>query len=153
MAVAIVGMHRSGTSMVTHALKLGGLYLGDEADLLAPGPENPDGYWENAQLVDVNDEVLSALGGGWEALPGGPSDWAADDRLGDVRGRAASILDRISRDGPWGWKDPRTTVTLPFWRELADPLKIVLCIRNPLEVALSLQRRGMFSYENALRLW
>ncbi len=53
----------------------------------------------------------------------------------------------------WGWKDPRTCVTLPFWRRLLPPMRYVICLRNPLDVARSLQERDRFSAGKSIGLW
>ncbi|CAN5223081.1 hypothetical protein BH11PLA2_BH11PLA2_17580 [soil metagenome] len=42
---------------------------------------------------------------------------------------------------------------MPFWHSLVPGLKQLLCVRNPLEVALSLHRRGSCSFAFALKLW
>ena len=42
--VIILGMHRSGTSAVTAALRGMGLYLGDSQDLMPPHEDNRSGY-------------------------------------------------------------------------------------------------------------
>lgn len=47
MPVCIAGFHRAGTSMVARLLARSGVYLGPEEDLLAPAPDNPEGFWEN----------------------------------------------------------------------------------------------------------
>ena len=57
MATCIAGMHRSGTSMVARALHEAGLYLGEEPDLMRPGPDNPEGFWERTEVVAVNDAL------------------------------------------------------------------------------------------------
>ena len=49
--VAIVGMHRSGTSMVAKLLQQAGLFLGEEADLMPPAEENPEGFFEHLGFV------------------------------------------------------------------------------------------------------
>jgi hypothetical protein len=54
---------------------------------------------------------------------------------------------------PWGWKEPRTTLLLPFWQELVPDLRYVICIRNPIEVAHSLARRNGFAPPRAIDLW
>src|SRR4029453_5698696 len=53
----------------------------------------------------------------------------------------------------WGWKDPRTSLTLPFWQQLLPELKTVVVVRNPLEVAHSMRERNGISYSFGLRLW
>src|SRR5262249_8371906 len=53
-----------------------------------------------------------------------------------------------------GWKDPRNCLTLPFWRKLLPELKVLVIVRNPLEVAYSLRNRNEdTSYSFGLRLW
>ena len=42
----VVGMHRSGTSIVSRLLNLLGAHLGPEDDLMPPKPDNPTGFWE-----------------------------------------------------------------------------------------------------------
>ena len=154
MAVAIVGMHRSGTSLVAQMLAKAGLYLGREEDILPAGPDNPDGYWEHAGFHRLNERVLAELGGGWDSPPVVPRRWRDDARLGSIAADAENLVAEFRGRDPWGWKDPRTSVTLALWNDLIPgPLKVVVCLRNPLEVAFSLNRRGMFSYSTALRLW
>src|SRR5207244_11812209 len=53
----------------------------------------------------------------------------------------------------WGWKDPRNSLTLPFWRDLFLGLKTLIIVRNPLEVAHSMRERNGTSYSFGLRLW
>jgi hypothetical protein len=54
----------------------------------------------------------------------------------------------------WAWKDPRTSLTLPFWlRALEVRPVIVLCLRNPLEACRSLQQRNHVDKPTAVALW
>ena len=59
----------------------------------------------------------------------------------------------LASSGPWGWKDPRTSLTLPFWTDLFPNLKIIVCVRNPVEVVMSLARRGLSSPAFGFSLW
>lgn len=154
MPVCIAGMHRSGTSMVTKHLHDCGLYLGRNEDLMPPAAENPEGFWEHLPLVAVNDDILNRLGGGWDCPPPEPTaeQWRGA-LLAPARTRAATIVAHFEGREPWGWKDPRSSITLPFWRALLPGLRTVVVVRNPLEVALSLQRRNGFSFALGLTLW
>ncbi len=153
MPVAIVGMHRSGTSLLAHMLHRSGLYLGPQDRLLGPSPDNLEGYWEHAGFHRLNEAVLAEFGGGWDAPPVVPVRWVEDPRLAAHAVDAQRLLDEFSGQEPWGWKDPRTSLTLPLWLDLIPDLKVIVCLRNPLEVAFSLQRRDEFSYSNAISLW
>ena len=152
MPVCVAGMHRSGTSMVTKLLRDAGLFLGPDAAIMPAAEENPEGFWEHVGFVELNEEILNRLGGGWDCPPPVPADWAAGP-LAPLRPRAASLLEPFAGREPWGWKDPRTSLTLPFWQPLLPGLRIVVVVRNPLEVALSLRQRNGFSFALGLTLW
>jgi hypothetical protein len=81
MQVAIAGMHRSGTSMVTRLINLCGLYLGQEEDLVANAEDNPEGFWENVKFQKVNDDILTSFGGGWDVPPMLESGWENSPHL------------------------------------------------------------------------
>jgi hypothetical protein len=151
--VCIAGMHRSGTSMVARLLNLCGLYLGPERELVPPDSWNEPGYWENFGFVQLNDDILSRLGTGWDlpALP--PNGWEMLPEMIALRGRTAALIQQFSDHPLWGWKDPRNSITLPFWKLLIPNLKVVVCLRNPLEVAQSLTNRGLSSRAFGLGLW
>jgi hypothetical protein len=147
MPLCVTGMHRSGTSMVARLLNVCGLDLGPERDLLPPAFDNPAGFWENADFVRLNDALLRARGGSWERPPAMPG---AD---GELRGRALGLVGRLAGRGPWGWKDPRCCLTLPFWRALLPGLRVLVCVRHPPAAARSLAARGGVPYGEALALW
>lgn len=134
-------MHRSGTSLTTRVLNILGVELGSHERLRGATVENPDGYWEHRGLMEVNIELLRRLGGDGRRVPDLPDQWWEDAAFEDLRERAQSVFREMGGDRPWGWKDPRTTVTLPFWRELVPSLRVVECVRHPLEVYDSLRRR------------
>jgi hypothetical protein len=67
--VCILGMHRSGTSLVSRALNVLGVYLGPEEQLMRPSTDNPAGHWESRPIKEINDEILSILGGSWQEPP------------------------------------------------------------------------------------
>lgn len=151
--VVVIGMHRSGTSVTTRALNRLGLTLGDAADNLAGDGSNPDGHWESRRLLAFNDKLLAAAGATWRDIP---ADLAIPTGR-DWKDEAYRVFtDRAGES--WVWKDPRLCLLLPFWREVflalfeAEPVA-VLCLRNPLEVAASLQRRNGMPRQQALALW
>lgn len=153
--VAITGMHRSGTSMVTRALHDSGLYLvGDGAEeLIDAAEDNPEGFWENKAIVACNDELLEAAGGSWDNPPEVLPQAVDDPRVAHVAESATSALRGLSEHERWGFKDPRTCLTAAYWLDLQPDLRFVICVRHPLEVALSLKRRNQNSYSLGLALW
>lgn len=152
LPVAIVGMHRSGTSMVAKLLHQAGLNLGPEASLMPAAPENPEGFYEHLEFVQLNDEVLNEAGAGWDCPPPETVHW--DDAAFDpLRERARSLAAPLAESPPWGWKDPRTSITLPFWQSALGPMRTIVVVRNPLEVITSLHRRNGFTIALGLTLW
>jgi hypothetical protein len=149
-SVCIAGMHRSGTSMVARVLNLCGLDLGPEHSIVAPAADNPDGFWEHRKLQEINEAILEELGGAWDRPP--------RSGIPDRASEGSSLVSRartVSREmtPPWGWKDPRNSLLLPFWKSLYPGVKVVVCVRGPLDVVVSLRRRNGFSYESGLALW
>ncbi len=139
--------------MLARLLHSCGLYLGPDSDLVPGRADNPDGFWENRCFVALNDEVLNELGGAWD-LPPKAEETFNDRRLDPLRVKAQLLIEGFDSASVWGWKDPRNCLTLPFWRELLPKLKVLVIVRNPLEVAYSLRNRNEdTSYPFGLRLW
>src|SRR5436189_3433483 len=116
--VCIAGMHRSGTSMVARLLNLCGLYLGPENELPTTGQDNPEGHWENIHFAKVNEELLAHWGGGWDLPPAMPTLGGLRADLLPLQQNARAVIEKFSRHALWGWKDPRNSLTLPFWQQL-----------------------------------
>lgn len=150
--VCIAGMHRSGTSMTAKLLHEAGLYLGPASDLHPREPANHEGHWENRWFRKLNRRVLKQLGGEWDYPPPIPESWTGED-LAPQRSRAGKLLEHFAGREPWGWKDPRTCLTLPFWQGMLGEIRVVVVVRNPLEVAESLRKRNGFSLTLGLALW
>jgi hypothetical protein len=152
--VCTLGMHRSGTSLVSRMLNLLGVHLGPDEPISRTGTDNPKGYWEHDSIVAINDEILARFGGRWDEPPRLPSAWPREARLEDLREKARRLLAADFAAAPlWGWKDPRTCLTLPFWQDVVGPMRYVLCVRNPLAVVGSLSRRNAMSSEKVDLLW
>src|SRR5687767_11407458 len=93
--ICVAGMHRSGTSLVTHLLQMCGMYLGDERDLVPAATANPDGYWEHRRFVEINQELLTILGGDWDRPASIPepssTEWVENAGLARVRKEADEL--------------------------------------------------------------
>jgi LPS sulfotransferase NodH len=143
-AIVVLGMHRSGTSLLTRGLQALGVFLGD--DFLATRPDNPTGYWEDKRIVELNEKLLSLLGLNWESISLiDESCWQRDDVQALIGDAVAYLQSNFLSHPLWGFKDPRTVRLLPFWKEVFQRAGVddryVLAIRHPLGVANSLARR------------
>jgi hypothetical protein len=152
-AICVIGMHRSGTSMIAKLLHECGLYLGDEDQLLGATSGNRDGHFEHKGFLEINDALLHHFGGSWEFPPPTQVDWQKDAALEPLRAAARLLVAGLSTRSPWGWKEPRTTVVLPFWKSIVPGMRFVICVRSPLEVARSLATRNKIPLEQGMILW
>jgi hypothetical protein len=158
--VIVIGMHRSGTSLVARMLEGLGLFMGDIRE-----------YNEEAHFFLFRDRwLLSQCGASWEH-PEGIRDLLEN---AEVRALTVDYLDRyllrspriISYLGwkqylrygspfelarPWGWKCPLSTYTLPIWMDLFPTAKVVHVYRHGVDVANSLRQRALRTFAAAHR--
>ncbi|MHB0874384.1 MAG: hypothetical protein ACYC1J_13295, partial [Acidithiobacillus ferrooxidans] len=57
--LVVLGMHRSGTSAIARGLQALGASLGDA--LLPAGFDNPKGFWEDRDMLRINEALLAEL--------------------------------------------------------------------------------------------
>lgn len=152
MPVCVTGMHRSGTSMLAHLLSACGVDLGPVDELLPADHWNADGYWENRRFVGLSEEAFDLVGAGWDNPPAEAAVVGHAD-VDELRQRVRRLVAEVGLREPWAWKDPRASLLSDFWLSALPGTRFVLCVRNPLEVALSLQRRSATSPSLALSLW
>jgi hypothetical protein len=144
----IVGMHRSGTSLLGGLLQRLGVALPGEQ--IAADHHNPEGYFESREVVDLQERLLIDLDRWWPSANGClalPPNWLQHPATLATRVQLRELLraERCRQQGPWAIKDPRTSRLLPLWLDLAAelgiPLRLLLAVRDPAEVARSLIQR------------
>ena len=151
-AIAIGGMHRSGTSLTASLVAAAGVHLGDE--LMAAGAGNPRGHFEDLEFYHLHQRILAANGLSMEGFTCHASiavPPAAHAQATELVGR------RRAGARPWGWKDPRTVLFLDFWAELLPEVRWLFVIRSPEDVVDSLLRRGDTAFvmnpRHAIDVW
>jgi len=142
--VAVLGMHRSGTSSLAGSLDAAGFHLGE---VVTEAPHNRKGNRENLAVRALNARLLELNGGRWDRPP---SSITWDD---DFRTQRAAVIAAHAASWRWGFKDPRTVLTLVFWQEGIPDLALVGTFRHPHAVAASLARRDSLPVDEALALW
>jgi GT2 family glycosyltransferase len=152
--ICILGMHRSGTSMTANLLAKCGVSFGFPGELLNANASNTLGYFEHERITyEVNEALLSHFGGSWKNPPKLPSGWETSPELKPFRDRTLSIISELESQSHWGWKDPRTSLLLPFWQALLPEMRYIICLRNPIDVAKSLESREGMSFSDNSILW
>jgi hypothetical protein len=155
-ALMVLGMHRSGTSALTRVLALCGAAL--PRHRMAPAQGNPLGHWEPQPIVDAHDRFLAEAGTGWDATADYPGAIFNARPAADCRRALTELAVSEYGDAPlFILKDPRISRLMPLWRPVLNELgvapRIVIMVRNPLEVAGSLERRNRWGEHRALIVW
>lgn len=156
--IVILGMARSGTSAIARGLKALGVDLGEK---LTPSSErwNPKGFFEDTDIVyKINRGVLYALDHPWMSVNLVEKMQKDTGALHDLKDSAVGLLrQRMANSQYWGFKDPRTSKLVPFWRDVFATLNVqdsyVIALRNPLSSAHSYQSLSGCDIEEALLLW
>lgn len=144
--VIVLGMHRSGTSLLSIIVEHHGIYMGNVKDK----------HNESEFFKSVNEMILKRSHGYWD-YPLPVKELVSNDShkricLNRMKQRFNSFdfyknyvgIRRCfnkSKLNMWGWKDPRTVATLPLWISLFPDAKIIYIHRSAFEVAISLNKR------------
>lgn len=144
MIVVVLGMHRSGTSLVANVLHHLGVHMGDR--LLGANEWNPCGHWEDLDFFELNVDLLRAAGGDWANPPGEMAVQAVGEWF---RLEMRNLVGWKNGQGrkAWGFKDPRTALTILLWHPVLmaaakGDLYYVHTVRDEGAVVASLMRRA-----------
>lgn len=154
----ILGMHRSGTSLVANLVHAIGIDLGQ--DLIPADEANEAGYWESRRIWETHEKILKEMNCDWNNPPlTFPDDlWHKPEIQELKRTLLEFVRSECNRTHKiWGFKDPRTAILLPIWQEIFDELQLdplyVLAVRHPGSVAASLSRRDRLTASHSQALW
>ena len=149
-------MHRSGTSILSNAMKIYGAKHGKY--LLKANEYNQTGYWEDEEIVKLNDDALKIANLHWYSIL--PLTQMNIDKLNEHHfiNKIHLILNNYAENNISVIKDPRITKLIPLWHKAIEDFKIfkiyyIFAIRSPLEVAYSLQKRDSFPLNYSQYLW
>ena len=152
MIHVVLGMHKSGTTLVSELLHHAGIDMVDAAD---PATGYDDGNkWERDSTKQVNHAILGSAGAFSLETLGRRLQFGAAER---ARMREA-IAACTPRHAEWGFKDPRTCLTYHLWAGELPPHRIVAVFRRPEEAwahywASSTGRRRLTVFRNCLAQW
>lgn len=150
--IFIFGMGKSGTSLVAQLVhEITGF---KDEDLIAGRMDNVFGYYENKDVVDINNKILEASDITWpvkrEITNKTNFSFPGSETL--VKKLLAKLL---KNNSTLVFKDPRLTVCLPFWLRHTQEFKqyFIFVFRHPTEVALSLSKATGYDHKDALLSW
>lgn len=139
----ILGMHRSGTSLITKWLHLCGLNIGK--DLLVPDAINSGGYFEDLDFMQLHEQILRIHhfpASGIIELPVIKLSPYEEAKLNAI----VEIKNKLYHQ--WGWKDPRTCLFLDVYQKVIPNANKLFIIRNSSSIVNSLVLREFKFVEN-----
>lgn len=154
--ILVLGMHRSGTSALSRVLSLLGCDL--PKTLMPPSPANEPGHWESMAMYKLNDRILESAGSAWHDWLELNPRWFDSPKADEFREEAAvALAEEFGSSRLFVLKDPRICRLFPFWQDVLErsgvrPL-VWVPLRNPLEVAGSLEKRNGFEPALSNLLW
>lgn len=142
--IFVLGSGRSGTSMMTELLSKIGLEL--SKNLIPAGIHNQRGFFEDRDIININNEILMELGNSLLA----PLNFIENiNNLKKQQKEVKKILRSKIQDccNTLVIKDPRISSTLPLWQVAATDLKLnqyyILMLRHPSDSVNSMIKSGI----------
>lgn len=157
--VVVLGMHRSGTSLVTHIISESGYDAG--TNLLGPKADNVEGFFEDIDIYQFNSHLCDFLGITWKSTEEfylHPTNILNDLIDNEFEIKALEILNtKLLVSNKIVIKEPRMSILLPFWekvfKQLNISIKYVFSVRNPVAIEQSLIKRDALKSYDASALW
>jgi hypothetical protein len=146
--ILVLGVERSGTSVVSDLIHRWGAHPGDLSRHVATDDHNPQGYFEYLPMQDLLRDVLVATQTSlWHPDFKGRMERLALDP--HFSARAAALVAEMEASGqPWLWKDPLMSLQMPFWERFVPAPVCVVTVRNPNDSGRSFAR---MNFSEALR--
>lgn len=133
----ILGMHRSGTSLITHWLYNCGLEIG--VQLLGPGLGNTEGHFEDIEFYELHLEILRENNLHDSGIIYGTNGEIKSDQKKKIK----NLIESKNRQyAQWGWKEPRTCLFLNIYREILPEAYYLIIFRSYHFVVVSLLKRA-----------
>jgi hypothetical protein len=126
----ILGMHKSGTTLVSQILHQSGINMVDEA-MSADASYDQGNFYERRSARQVNEKILKPKSLSlFDIEPLKTLEMSAEERSQ----MQAMIRDCAHKYPNWGFKDPRTCLTYPLWASELPEHKIIAIYRSPDEL-------------------
>lgn len=168
----ITGMHRSGTSFTMNLLYRQGLDIGPLDKCIAKDKWNKKGYYENSDIVGLNNTIILGDYVNTELWNIPQHDRTVSQKIlllfykslylvfpspEKLRRRAEKKQQEIAAMCELyqtiGVKDPRFSLLLAPWCATGQIEKVLYCFRNPYEVAASIHRREKLPFWYCYKMW
>lgn len=167
-----MGSGRSGTSMVAGMLAKADYFFGD--NLYQARDSNPKGFFEDPEINDINETILSQVTSRrppligkfiLKSIPTYGQRWLSRIPLNTTFSSNEAIKKRISLAAsrvPFCYKDPRFSYTLDVWRPFLQNVVYICVFRHPAITVQSIikevktakyLKNFRISFHAALKVW
>jgi len=139
--IIVLGVMRSGTSLASGMLSKMGVDMG--VDRKNPDKNNPNGYFEDREIFNLNRMILTRAGG---------ENWQPVEINEDLFLLFAGDFKEIGeRKGVWGCKGGMNLTLDGYMPYLSNPY-LVIVYRNPISNIRSLRNYRDIGFEPAMKL-
>lgn len=144
--IIVLGMHRSGTSLVARILSEAGINMGKR--LLGANSSNPLGHFEDADFFELNNDIFKSL----------DADWTQPPEVREVEALRSKFSERIkkilsTKGRVWGIKEPKLCFTIFLIKHFIDNPYYVFIDRGETAVVNSLNVRNGISKKDGKVLY
>jgi len=129
MIYIILGMHKSGTTLISQTLHRSNINMGDFDEKISYYQGN---QYERLESIEINQQILSSHNKNSIDIVNTNNDLKNDDSIQLLI--HDFIQDLNNKYENWGFKDPRTTLSFSIWKQYLNDYKIIAVYRNPVEV-------------------
>jgi len=151
--IIILGMHRSGTSVVASILHNMNVSMGSE--FLEADQFNPYGYYEDKEFLWINKGIIENAGGTWYAPPTIEEIRKGGNKFIHAIEKVVAIRRNNAGSNCWGWKDPRNCLTCRIYDRLLPDVKYIVVVRRLADIKASLYRAhgGLANWDKLIQFY
>jgi hypothetical protein len=108
---------------------------------------NPIGHFEDRMFLNLNKQILNDAGGSWNNPP-------QHKAILDLKEKYKDEINKLisNKNKNWGWKEPRTSLTIDLYYHYLNNPYFIYCKRNEDDVAKSLKKRNDMPLEERKKL-
>jgi hypothetical protein len=121
----LLGMHKSGTSLLSDILHRSGVSMYEENNKFSYDDGNKS---ERTETKKINHKLLTS--NGMHSLKISPLTQISNEVENEIR----ILIQSLNKKGDWGFKDPRTCYTYSIWSKFLPDHYIIATYRKPEEV-------------------
>lgn len=130
MIYVVLGMHKSGTTLVSQILHRSGISMVEAID--EARSYDKGNQWERESTKQINHELLRSAHKYSLVARVPPGGVAGDSVVANKMSQLINYYNTLYRD--WGFKDPRTALVFDQWSHVLPEHAVIAVYRSPEEV-------------------